>query len=138
MAKDNSNEFDKIMSLPFMQGNSMDDALGLVPMTQNKMAVPVRDDGNDYETARTEIHGAMGTLKTAIDEMATLAFSAQHSRAYEVLGGLVEKMVLASEKLVDLQNKSNQDTGPKTINNTLMISSSEMLDMMKKRLEGNG
>lgn len=139
MAKDNSDTFDKIMSLPFMNGKAktnMDNALDLVPMTQEKQIVAVRADGDDYQTAREEIHGAMGTLKTAIGEMAGLAFSAQHSRAYEVLGQLVEKMVMASDKLVDLQNKSNPNNeGPQTVNNTLMISSADMLDMMKRKHE---
>lgn len=137
MAKDNSDTFDKIMNLPFMNGKAktnMDNALDLVPMTQEKQIVAVRADGDDYQTAREEIHGAMGTLKTAIGEMAGLAFSAQHSRAYEVLGQLVEKMVLASDKLVDLQNKANPNSdGPQTVNNTLMISSADMLDMLKRK-----
>lgn len=136
MANDNQDNFDKIMNLPFMTGKarpSLNDALDLVPMAQEQQIVAVRADGDDYQTAREEIHGVMGTLKTAIGEMAGLAYSAQHSRAYEVLGQLVEKMVLASDKLVDLQNKANPDKGPQTVNNTLMISSADMLDIMKKK-----
>lgn len=145
MAKDNDDTFDRIVNLPFMKGGgkrNIDDALDLLPMEQEKQIVPVRLDGNDYETAREQIHGTMGTLKTAIGEMASLAFNAQHSRAYEVLGQLVEKMVNASEKLVDIQNKAEKPAGPNTINNTLMntlmISSSEMLDILKKKKEENG
>ena len=140
MAKKDNDEFDKIMSLPFMNpnaGDSMDDALGLAPMTQNKQEVAVRADGDDYQTARENIHGVMGTLKTAIDEMAGLAFNAQHSRAYEVLGGLVEKMVMASDKLVDLQVKADRNAGPSTVNNTLVVTSAEMLDMLKNKQNGD-
>lgn len=131
--------FDKIINLPFMRGKkvNLDDALDLAPMEQTKEVVAVRPDGDDYQTAREQIHDTMGTLKTAIGEMAGLAFQAQHARAYEVLGQLVEKMVNASEKLIDIQNKANPEQGgPKTINNTLMISSADMLNMMKDRQDG--
>jgi hypothetical protein len=141
MADDKDDDlFGKIISLPFMKGRkNLDDALDLAPMVQEKHEVAVRPDGDDYQTARDEIHGAMGTLKTAIGEMAGFAYQAQHPRGYEVLGQLVEKMVVASEKLVDMQHKSQIDTGPKTINNTLMISSSDMLNMMKdKKKEVDG
>lgn len=130
--------FDKIINMPFMKGRktSLDNALDLIPVEQEKQVVAVRKDGDDYQTARETIHDAMGTLKTAIGEMAGFAYQAQHPRGYEVLGQLVEKLVTASEKLVDVQNKSQTDSGPKTINNTLMISSSEMLNMMKDKKNG--
>lgn len=115
---------------------TLDDALDLVPIEQEKQTVVVREDGDDYQTAREQIHGTMGVLKTAMGEMSGLAFQAQHARAYEVLGQLAEKMINASEKLIDIQNKAQIDNGPKTINNTLMISSSEMLNMMKDKKNG--
>lgn len=132
---DEEDSISKIINLPFMKGKKMtlDDALDLAPMAQEKQQVTVREDENDYQTAREQIHDAMGTLKTAIGEMAGLAFQAQHARAYEVLGQLIEKQVSTAVSLVDLQNKAQVETGPKTINNTLHISSADMLDMIKDR-----
>lgn len=133
MASEKDDMFEKIIGLPFMKNRTnMDDALDLVPVVQEHKQVAIREDGDDYQTSRQEIHDAMGSLKTAIGEMSGLAFQAQHSRAYEVLGQLIEKQVTTALALVDLQNKVQAD-GPQTINNTLMISSSEMLNMMKDR-----
>lgn len=135
MAEDDDT-FNKIVNLPFMNGkkSSLEDALDLPSMEQEKQIVPVREDGDDYQTAREGIHNALGSLKTAIDEMSGLAFSSQNSRAYEVLGQLIEKYVTASEKLVDVQKKAEKTIeGPKTVNNTLNISSADLLNMLKDK-----
>jgi uncharacterized membrane protein len=95
-----------------------------------------REDGNDYETARAAIHEALGTIKSAVEEAHDLAHQSQHARGYEVVGGLVEKQVATALALIDLQNKAAVESGPKTINNTLNISSSDMLNYLKDRNDG--
>lgn len=127
--------FNKIVNLPFMKGKktTLEDALDLPPLVQDKVQVPVREDGDDYQTARQTIHEALGTLKTAINEMSGFAYQAQHPRGYEVLGGLVGQLVETAEKLIDVKNKAEVVPGPKTVNNTLNISSSDMLNMLKDK-----
>lgn len=131
MSDDQSNN---ILTFTFGGKQTLDSALDLIPVQREKSVIVPREDGDDYQTARQAIHDALGTIKSAIEEAHDLAHQAQHARGYEVVGGLVAHQVAAAKALLDLQNAANpQGEGPKTINNTLMVSSADMLDILKDK-----
>ena len=131
-------KFDEIANLPFMKGTSfLNDALDLQPLSPTQHVVAMREDRNDLETVREELHDILSGLKTSFYQQLELAAQAPHPRAYEVVAQTAEKRIHAANALSDLAETMNgpDTSNVKTINNTLMVSSSEMLDMMKN-LEG--
>lgn len=62
----------------------------------------------DYEFARENTMNTILKAMDALDSMIDLAQVAQHPRAYEVLGGLVNTIVAANKDLLDLAKKSKE------------------------------
>lgn len=133
MTNDPKKKFDDIANLPFMKGGMLNDALDLSPVAPKQYVVELREDRNDLETVREELHDILSGLKTSFYQQLELAAQAPHPRAHEVIALTAEKRIHAASELSDLADLMNgPDTSNiKTINNTLMVSSSEMLDMMK-------
>lgn len=141
MADDPKDKFDKIANLPFMRGTSLfNEALNLRPVEPKQYIVEMREDKNDLETVRAELHDILSGLKTSFNQQMELAAQAPHPRAHEVIALTAEKRIHAVSELSDLVEQMNTNPDPsniKTINNTLMISSAEMLDMMKNTAAKN-
>ena len=88
-------------------------ALGLDPI-ENKvesmvssLLVNAHNDSakTDFEAARANIHNMIENGNDAMHKLALTAESSQHPRAFEVLAKLMDTMLTANEKLLDLQTK---------------------------------
>ena len=89
----------------------------------------------DFNTARETLLNAVEISTAALKSLKTIADGTQHPRAFEVIATLIGSSVNASKDLLELhqKKKSLKDEGPKsqTINNNLVISTNELLKMIK-------
>jgi len=120
--------------------------LNLPPMPiEEKETLPAIQEGNpeteyekvegDFDTARDAMLSALETSQNALQELATIAKGSQHPRAFEVLAKLVDTITSTSKDLLDIhQKRQGIITRPEphqTINNNLVISTNELLKMLK-------
>lgn len=94
---------------------------------------------SDYEFGRRNIIDVIEKGQGALDDMIDFARQAQEPRAYEVVGQLLDKIVIANEKLLNLskQLKDVKKTDPtkapgEVTNQNLIITSAELLKMLKE------
>jgi hypothetical protein len=128
-------------------------ALGLTPIEKtndvisNMLAEAHNDSAKqDFETARANIHNMLMNGSEAMEKLAQIADSSQHPRAFEVLAKLMDTMLNANEKLLNLQTKIREidsiDTPvndkAKTINNNLFVGSTAELQKVLKDMKNNG
>lgn len=115
----------------------MNELLDLPPVEVKQYLVEMRENSaDDLETVRAELHDIMSGLKTSFYQQLEQAAQVPLPRAHEVIATTAEKRIHAAEALADLHTKINGVAdSPKTVNNTLMVSSSEMLDEIKKRID---
>lgn len=128
-------------------------ALGLGPIEKTTEAVSqliahAHNDSakQDFEIARANIHNMIDNGTEAIAKLAQIADSSQHPRAFEVLAKLMDTLLVANEKLLDLQTKireidaadtpSNEQA--KTINNNLFVGSTAELQKVLQDMKKNG
>lgn len=133
---DKEDKFDTIANLPFMKvgSSSINEALDLAPVEFKKYVVEMREDRNDLETVREELHDILSGLKTSFYAQLEQAAQVPLPRAHEVIATTAEKRINAATALQELYDQMNQSPDPedaKVINGSLMISSAEMLDMIK-------
>jgi hypothetical protein len=128
-------------------------ALGLEPienkvdnMVSSLLATAHNDSAkSDFEAARANIHNMIENGNDAMYKLALIAESSQHPRAFEVLAKLMDTMLNANEKLLDLQTKireiessdSPMNEKAKTINNNLFVGSTAELQKVLKDLKKN-
>jgi len=129
-------------------------ALGLDPI-ENKvesmvssLLVNAHNDSakTDFEAARANIHNMIENGNDAMHKLALIAESSQHPRAFEVLAKLMDTMLTANEKLLDLQTKIREidaadspiNEKAKTINNNLFVGSTAELQKVLQDLKKNG
>ena len=91
---------------------------------------------DDFEFARQNLIDIIQTGKDSLMNLSDIADQSQHPRAFETLSLLMNTVIDAQEKLLKLRKVKHDLTGegqpgPQTINNTLVISSSEMLDRIQ-------
>jgi hypothetical protein len=128
-------------------------ALGLTPIEKttdiiSNMLAEAHDDSakSDFETARANIHTMLLNGNDAMVKLAQIADSSQHPRAFEVLAKLMDTMLNANEKLLDLQTKIREidsadspvNEKAKTINNNLFVGSTAELQKVLKEMKNNG
>jgi Terminase DNA packaging enzyme len=125
-------------------------ALNVRPMTDVSSRVRAIEEQSssksaqtDFEMARGNIHSIISTGTDALDKIAMIAEQSQHPRAFEVLANLMKTLLDANKDLLDLQKtirdikKTNEDPTapasgePKTINNTLVVTTAEMQKMFE-------
>jgi Terminase DNA packaging enzyme len=126
-------------------------ALGLEPIEQkidiiDKLLVESHDDSatKDFELARSNMHEMIQEGKEAMFKLAEIASSSQHPRAFEVYAKLMDTMMNANERLLDLQEKirdikhadSPISEKAKTVNQSIFVGStaelSKLLNTMRK------
>jgi len=79
--------------------------------------------------------------REALDGILDVANMSQNPRSYEVVAKMIDTMVNANEKLLDLQKKQKELTGEvgnatKTVNNNLFVgSTAELQAFLKKQNE---
>lgn len=129
-------------------------ALGLEPienkvenMVSSLLANAHNDSAKtDFEAARANIHNMIENGNDAMHKLALIAESSQHPRAFEVLAKLMDTMLSANEKLLDLQTKirvidaadSPINEKAKTINNNLFVGSTAELQKVLQDMKKNG
>lgn len=122
-------------------------ALGLEPIEQtigvlDKMLIDSHDDSasKDFETARANFHEMIEDGKEAMFKLAEIASSSQHPRAFEVYAKLMDTMLNANERLLDLQEKIREikhadsplNDKAKSVTNNLFVGSTAELQKMIK------
>lgn len=127
-------------------------ALGLTPIEKsvdvvsNLLATAHNDSAKtDFEAARANIHNMIENGNDAMHKLALIAESSQHPRAFEVLAKLMDTMLNANEKLLDLQVKirdinvadAPMNEKAKTINNNLFVGSTAELQKVLQDLKKN-
>lgn len=127
-------------------------ALNLTPIDQTSKIVSdiiatAHDDSakEDFEKARANIHNMIENGQEAMVKLAQIADSSQHPRAFEVLAKLMDTMLAANEKLLDLQTKIREidaadspiNEKAKTINNNLFVGSTADLQKVLKDMKKN-
>jgi hypothetical protein len=128
-------------------------ALGITPYEAqydvfNQMLTDVTDDSavKDFEIARSNFHSIINDGKDAIMKLALIAESSQHPRAYEVLAKLMETILNANERLLDMQIKvrdihkadqpvNQQQKGSSVTNNLFVGSTAELQKILKEMRE---
>lgn len=94
---------------------------------------------DDISMGRTNILDLIEIGKTATQEMASIADQSQHPQSYQVLGGLINILVNANKELINLEMKRQaieekaKAPSDTTINNNLIITSEQLLKMIKEK-----
>lgn len=112
--------------------DKIDEALGLgtaVPSVE--VLEPVRGDTSlvkaedDHEFARRNVRELIDAGKESLEQIQQIALAAESPRAFEVVATLIDKLVVANEKLVDLSERgakkdaaANGSGADRVVNNT--------------------
>jgi hypothetical protein len=123
--------------------NALGIAYNITPVANSTTAVVLEDSVNkvddDYEFARRNLYDIIERGQEALTDMIDFAKQAQHPRAYEVVGNLINNLVDANQKLLhlskqvkDITAKIPSDDDKKTINNNLFVGSTAELQKLLK------
>ena len=93
----------------------------------------------DFDVARDAMISALETSQGALETLAQVAAGSQHPRAFEVVAKLVDTITSTSKDLINIhQQKKTLLEKPQekqTINNNLVISTNDLLKMIKGKEE---
>lgn len=91
----------------------------------------------DFDVARDAMLTALETGQGALEQLAQLAQGSQHPRAFEVVSTLINTIGNMSKDLVNLHKQKKdliaKPETQKTINNNLVISTNDLLKMLKNK-----
>ena len=117
------------------------DSMNMAPLVvepieeASKPLVPTQIS-DDFEQARGNLYSIIAQGGESLEDLIELAKQSQNPRAYEVVSTMINSLVVANEKLLDLQKKKKDlevdKGGPKTINNTLVVTTAELQKMLKQ------
>jgi Terminase DNA packaging enzyme len=126
--------------------NQIYNALGLPPIssniedTVNTIVAKAHDDSatNDFNMARSNIYEIIQNGSSAMDALLQVAQQSQHPRAYEVLSTLMNTMITANQKLLDLQQQVREiqaadephNENARSVTNNLFVGSTAELQKM--------
>ena len=128
-------------------------ALGLEPIEETtskieKILVEAHNDSakNDFEYARANLYEIIEEGKDAMVKLAEISAQSQHPRSFEVYAKLIDTMLNANEKLLDLQNKIREiqsadspiNEKAKNVTNNLFVGSTAELQKVLKDMKNNG
>lgn len=123
----------QILNLPVIADPAKD--IVQVPSVQSN---PEDQAKEDFDTARNSIIGALETGQAALEQLSQIAVGSQHPRAFEVLAKLVDTIRDTSKDLVDLhKQKQQKPVENNTFNNKLIISTNDLLKMLKQKDNSN-
>lgn len=100
----------------------------------------------DFEYARSNIREVVENGNDAIVKLAQIADQSQNPRAFEVLAKLMDTMINANEKLLDIQQKIQavekanvpHNEAAKSVTNNLFVgSTAELQKALKELRDGN-
>lgn len=122
----------KILNLPVIPDTTKD----IVQVSRSVQNNPEDQAKDDFDTARNSIIGALETGQAALEQLSQIAVGSQHPRAFEVLAKLVDTIRDTSKDLVDLhKQKQTKQVENTTVNNKLIISTTDLLKMLKNKDE---
>lgn len=123
------------------------DSLGMVPLegslvdkdedisAKNKPLIPTQVS-DDFDHARANLYDVISQGQESLNDLVELAKQSQNPRAFEVVSTMINSLVVANEKLLDLQKKKKdldgEKGGAKTVNNTLVVTTAELQRLLKK------
>lgn len=124
--------------------NTISTALNMAPLpvaasNSTPVVVPPPDVSTDFEFARTNMYDAIVKGQDALDELVGIAKQNQQARTFEVVSTLINTLVSANKELIELHKKHKELTkedvpaNKTNINNNLVVSASDLLDMLKKK-----
>jgi predicted house-cleaning noncanonical NTP pyrophosphatase (MazG superfamily) len=93
---------------------------------------------DDYEFARQNQRILMEKGLQALDKMMEVADMSQHPRSYEVVSTLINSLSTSNKDLLELSekkkriDKTDNKSGPDTVNNNLFIGSTAELQKLLK------
>lgn len=108
-------------------------------MTENKNPIDA-----DHEYARATYYDLIERGRDALEKMLQVADETEHPRAFEVLSGLIKNLGDTTEKLMDLNKKTEEVRdiidpnrkglpGPTPGMNVLLLSTDEILKKIEQR-----
>lgn len=127
--------------------DAIGNSLGLEPIQTkidliDKMLTDAQDDSasKDFEFSRGNLYEMIQDGKEAMFKLAEIASSSQHPRAFEVYAKLMDTMIHANEKLLDMQEKIRDikhadapvSEKAKSVTNNLFVGSTAELQRMIK------
>jgi predicted HTH domain antitoxin len=130
------------MSKDSANNDPISSALNMVPMVNDNQLVNLIDNAfsqsaeNDFNLARTNIMELIQTGTLSLERLAEIAAQSQHPRAFEVVSTMINTLLVANEKLLDMQAKIRQlnaidgkgsNNTPQIINNNLFVGSTQEL-----------
>lgn len=125
-------------------------ALGLEPIektigTIDTIIAQSHNDSakNDFEFARANLYEVISEGKEAMFKLSQIAESSQHARCYEVYARMMDSLVAANQKLLELQSKIREldvadapiNAQAKTVNNNLFVGSTADLHKILKEMK---
>ena len=123
----------------------LDAALGLPPMEKAVADVVVPDrisEDDDYEFARANLYRLTAKGELMLAELGDIARISQHPRAFEVYSNLLKAVVDANKDIMGLKKTAKDvsgvrtdptEGGPHTVNNTLVMTTEEVLRIIKEK-----
>ena len=99
---------------------------------------------DDIELARSNIKELLSKGSSSLDELITIAKQSESPRAFEVVSTMMKTMLDANKEFVEMSQKKkyeqedNGTSGNQTnvTNNNLILSTTDLLKMMKGELDG--
>ena len=103
------------------------------------------DSDEQFAEVQSNIRNAADVGEIALQELAQIASSSQHPRAYEVVSTLMGQIVNANKQLLEIEKlkleiekekNSGQVEEAKVVNNNLFVgSTAELLEQLKSKKE---
>lgn len=130
--------------VPKMNNDPISKALDVTPMPQT-INVPAKtkkiDSDEQFAEVQSNIRNAADVGEIALQELAQIASSSQHPRAYEVISTLMGQIVNANKQLLEIEKlkleiekekNGGQVEEAKVVNNNLFVgSTAELLEQLK-------
>jgi hypothetical protein len=133
---DKEDKLGKIFNLPPLPVEVKKET-ALVPV--NEPETDLEKIEGDFEVARDAIINALETSQGALEELCQVAKGSQHPRAFEVLAKMVDTIRDTSKDLIDIHQKKktlvDKQEPQQTIHNNLVISTNDLLKMIKGQNE---
>ena len=108
----NKNEMDKILGMALAE---IEEEKGNITKTTQQTISVYNAQGHleeDYELARSTLHGAVSAGNTALLKIIELAKESDHPRTFEVAANLIKTMADLSKDLIELQRGMKEVSKP--------------------------
>lgn len=116
-------------------------ALNMVPLDTEGQVARLLENAfeesatNDFKMARTNLMELIQSGTVSLERLTEIAAQSQHPRSFEVVATLINTLVNANEKLLELQSKIRElnsmdgkgPGNPQVINNNLFVGSTQEL-----------